>query len=118
MTYATELAFAVDTVRRAAKPALALFERTDLPVFDKPDGTIVTQADLDVNDLIVDAISTAYPDDAILSEEVPDDPSRLSNSRCWIVDPIDGTSHYARGDRDWSIMLALAVDGQAVVRGP
>ena len=115
MTYASELAFAVDTVRRAAKPALALFERPDLPVFDKPDGTIVTQADLDVNDLIVDAIAEAYPRDAILSEEGTDDPSRLNNARCWIVDPIDGTSHYERGDRDWSIMLALAVNGQAVV---
>ena len=115
MTYAAELAFAVDTVRRAANPALALFERPDLPVFDKPDGSIVTQADLDVNDLILDAIAAAYPDDAILSEEGPDDPDRLSNSRCWIVDPIDGTSHYERGDRDWSIMLALVVDGVAVV---
>ena len=115
MTYAAELAFALDTVRRAVKPALANFQRPDLPVFDKPDGSIVTQADLDVNDLIVEAIESAYPDDAILSEEGPDDPDRLSKSRCWIVDPIDGTSHFERGDRDWSIMLALAVDGQAVV---
>ena len=115
MTYADELAFAVDTVRRAAGPALALFERPDLPVFPKPDGSIVTQADYDVNDVIVEAIESAYPDDAILSEEGPDDPDRLGKSRCWIVDPIDGTSHYARGDRDWSIMLALAVDGRPVV---
>ena len=115
MTYTAELAFAVETVRRAAEPALAGFQRPDLPVFDKPDGSIVTQADLDVNDLIVDAITAAYPRDAILSEESPDDPDRLSNSRCWIVDPIDGTSHFERGDRDWSIMLALAVDGVAVV---
>ena len=115
MTYAAELAFAVDVVRRAAAPALASFERSDLPVFDKPDGSIVTQADLDVNDLIVEAIAATYPEDAILSEEGPDDPDRLSKSRCWIVDPIDGTSHFARGDRDWAIMLALAVDGVAVV---
>ena len=115
MTYAAELAFAVETVRRAAAPALANFLRPDLPVFDKPDGSIVTQADLDVNDVIVQAIASAYPDDAILSEEGPADPDRLNRSRCWIVDPIDGTSHFERGDRDWSIMLALAVDGQAVV---
>lgn len=115
MTYAAELAFAVDAVRRAAEPALAGFQRHDLPVFDKPDGSIVTQADLDVNDLLVDAISTAFPHDAILSEEGPDDPDRLNNPRCWIVDPIDGTSHFERGDRDWSIMLALAVDGVSVV---
>ena len=115
MNYTEELAFAVDTVRRAAVPALASFQRPDLPVFDKPDGSIVTQADLDVNDFIVEAIAACFPDDAILSEEGPDDPNRLSNSRCWIVDPIDGTSHFERGDRDWSIMLALAVDGVAVV---
>ena len=114
MSYSAELAFAVDIVRRAAEPALALFERPDLPVFDKRDGTIVTQADLDVNDVIVEAIAAAFPDDAILSEEGPNDPDRLGKSRCWIVDPIDGTSHFERGDRDWSIMLALAVSGQAV----
>ena len=112
MTYTAELAFAVEIVRRAAEPALALFERPDLPVFDKPDGSIVTQADYDVNDVIVEAIASAYPGDVILSEEGPDDPDRLSKSRCWIVDPIDGTSHFERGDRDWSIMLALAVDGR------
>ena len=115
MTYTAELAFAVDVVRRAAEPALANFQRPDLPVFPKPDGTIVTQADYDVNDVIVEAIASAYPDDAILSEEGPDDPDRLAKSRCWIVDPIDGTSHFERGDRDWSIMLALAVDGRPVV---
>ena len=115
MNYSAELDFAVDIVRRAAEPALANFERPDLPVFPKPDGTIVTQADYDVNDVIVEAIASAYPNDAILSEEGPDDPHRLSKSRCWIVDPIDGTSHFERGDRDWSIMLALAVDGRPVV---
>ncbi len=115
MNYAAELEFAVDVVRRAAEPALANFQRPDLPVFPKPDGSIVTQADYDVNDVIVEAISAAYPNDAILSEEGPDDPDRLGKSRCWIVDPIDGTSHYERGDRDWSIMLALADDGRPVV---
>ena len=115
MGYSDELGFAVDVVQKAAVPAMAAFGRSELSVFEKSDGTIVTQADLDVNTLIVEALQAAYSNDAILSEEGPQDPDMRGTSRCWIVDPIDGTTHFYRKERDWSIMLALAVDRHAVV---
>ncbi len=115
MTFAAELAFALGVVQRAAAPALAGFRRADLPESKKPDGSIVTQGDLDVNELIVRELRAGYPGDAILSEEGPQDAERLDARRCWTVDPIDGTSLYARKQRHWSIMLALVVDGAPVV---
>ena len=115
MGYPDDLSFAVDIVQQAAVPAMAAFGRYDLEFFEKSDGTIVTQGDLDVNALIVQAIQTAYPNDAVLSEEGPHDTDTSGKSRCWIVDPIDGTTHFYRKDRNWSIMLALAVDRHAVV---
>ena len=70
MSYSEELSFCVDVVRRAATPALAAFEMSDLPVSRKSDGTIVTKGDLDVNALIVESIRTQYPEDGLLSEEL------------------------------------------------
>ena len=48
------------------------------------------------------------PDDALLSEEGKDDPARLSASRVWIVDPLDGTREFGEpGRTDWAVHVAL-----------
>lgn len=52
------------------------------------------------------------PDDAVLSEEASDSLDRLSNSRVWIIDPLDGTREFAGGRQDWAVHIALVVDGQ------
>src|SRR5262249_58278253 len=53
------------------------------------------------------------PGDAVLSEEGADDPARLSASRVWIVDPLDGTREFGEpGRTDWAVHVALAIDGQ------
>ncbi len=60
------------------------------------------------NDLILGALASARPDDAVLSEEAADDPARLAASRVWIVDPLDGTREYGLDGRsDWAVHVAL-----------
>lgn len=71
----------------------------------------VTEADRRASELIVAKLSVAFPDDAILSEEAPDDGSRLRNRRVWMVDPIDGTKDFIRGDIGYAVMIGLAIDG-------
>ncbi len=45
--------------------------------------------------------------DAVLSEEGADDPARLSASRVWIVDPLDGTREFGEpGRTDWAVHVA------------
>ena len=61
-----------------------------LKVQIKSDGSPVTNADLEVNQIVHDALLTTFPGDAWLSEESPDNASRLQSSRVWILDPIDG----------------------------
>ena len=56
-------------------------------------------------------LSAARPDDAVLSEEAVDDPSRLEASRVWIIDPLDGTREYSEGRHDWAVHVALWEDG-------
>ena len=44
----------------------------------------------------------------MLSEEAPDDAARLSASRVWIVDPLDGTREFGEpGRTDWAVHVAL-----------
>jgi 3'(2'), 5'-bisphosphate nucleotidase len=68
-------------------------------------------ADQVANAFILTGLAEWRPDDAVLSEESPDDRQRLASRRCWIIDPLDGTREYAEGRPDWAVHVALAVDG-------
>jgi 3'(2'), 5'-bisphosphate nucleotidase len=68
-------------------------------------------ADQVANAFILTGLAEWRPDDAVLSEESPDDRKRLASRRCWVIDPLDGTREYAEGRPDWAVHVALAVDG-------
>lgn len=63
------------------------------------------------NEFLVHAIRAQRPDDGLLSEESKDTAERLSKSRVWIVDPVDGTREYGEERTDWAVHVALAIDG-------
>jgi 3'(2'), 5'-bisphosphate nucleotidase len=66
------------------------------------------------NQFLCHALREQRPDDALLSEEEKDNLERLAASRCWIVDPVDGTREYGEARTDWAVHVALAVDGAPV----
>src|SRR5208282_1338404 len=53
------------------------------------------------------------PEDGILGEEGASAESR--NGRRWIIDPIDGTRDYIRGNALWANLIALEADNEVVV---
>jgi 3'(2'), 5'-bisphosphate nucleotidase len=64
------------------------------------------------HELLLSRLREAHPDDAVLSEEGADDPSRLTADRVWIIDPLDGTREYGEPPRDdWAVHVALVIDG-------
>lgn len=67
--------------------------------------------DATANQFLCHALREQRPGDALLSEEEKDNSDRLSASRCWIVDPVDGTREYGEARADWAVHVALAVDG-------
>jgi 3'(2'), 5'-bisphosphate nucleotidase len=71
--------------------------------------------DREANALLVHALRELRPDDGLLSEEEKDSPVRLSKSRTWIVDPLDGTREYGEERSDWAVHVALAIDGAAAI---
>ena len=74
----------------------------------------VTEADIASNDLLHKRL--VEPGDGWLSEESENDPTRLAARRVWVVDPIDGTRAFIAGREDWSVSVALVVDGRPVAR--
>jgi myo-inositol-1(or 4)-monophosphatase len=85
--------------------------------WNKPDGSVLTEADLAVDAFLKAKICTTRPEDGWLSEETPDAPDRLSKSRLWIVDPIDGTRAFADAMRFWGIGVALIENGAPLLSG-
>jgi 3'(2'), 5'-bisphosphate nucleotidase len=63
------------------------------------------------NQFLVHALRQQRPDDGLLSEESKDTEERLSRSRVWIVDPVDGTREYGEERSDWAVHVGLAVNG-------
>ena len=64
------------------------------------------------NQFLVHALRQQRPDDGLLSEESKDTAERLEKSRCWIVDPVDGTREYGEARADWAVHVGLAIDGK------
>ena len=67
--------------------------------------------DATANQFLVHALREQRPDDGLLSEESKDTEERLSKSRVWIVDPVDGTREYGEERSDWAVHVGLAIDG-------
>jgi myo-inositol-1(or 4)-monophosphatase len=101
-------------VRQAGQQALKLAAE-GFETHIKKDRSPVTTADLAVNQILHEVLLTAFPHDAWLSEETPDDPRRLENKRVWIIDPIDGTKYFMRGVPQYAISVALVESHQPVV---
>jgi 3'(2'), 5'-bisphosphate nucleotidase len=72
----------------------------------------VTEADITASRIIVEQLAAAFPEDAILSEEEVDDAKRrMSKSRVWIIDPLDGTAGFVKKDGDFAVQIGLAIEG-------
>jgi 3'(2'), 5'-bisphosphate nucleotidase len=88
----------------------------DLPPSEaKVDGELVSAADRDADRLIRATLGRSFPDDALLTEETPDDGHRLETRRVWIVDPLDGTRDFLEGSSEFAVHIALVEDGRPLL---
>jgi histidinol-phosphatase len=78
----------------------------------KADGSVVTDADLEVERMLTAALASERPGDAVLGEELGGAPG---GARRWIIDPIDGTRNFIAGRPDWGVHIALQDGGNIVV---
>jgi len=98
--------------RRAGEIAMRYY-RTGIAYESKSDDSPVTQADRECEQFIARELERAFPDDGLLGEEGAQKPSR--SGRRWIIDPIDGTRDFVRGNPVWANLIGLEADGEVVV---
>jgi len=71
-------------------------------------GVLRSAGDRLSHEFLAAELARLRPSDAVLSEEGLDDPARLSATRVWIVDPLDGTREFGEtGRTDWAVHVAL-----------
>ncbi len=106
----------VIVIAREAGQAILGYYHQDLIVQQKPDHSPVTEADLAANRVIQTALSAAFPW-PILSEEstVPDFDIRQSWDLYWLVDPLDGTKEFIKGNDEFTVNIALIAQGQPIL---
>ncbi len=122
MTHELEVA---EEAARAGGVVAARFFRTGATVSTKESApgkassyNLVSEADLASERAIVAVIRKAFPDHAVLGEELHggDSPSSalLASEHLWIVDPIDGTSNFVHGIPHFGVSVAYYREGQPV----
>lgn len=101
----------------AAREILPRFRRTRSD--QKADGSLVTEADLAVQQRITEGMARLFPGVPLLGEEMTaTEQERLleaGDSPVWVLDPLDGTSNYACGYEGFAVSLALIQGGVPVL---
>ncbi len=99
----------------AKKEVLARFELVTAEI--KTDGSLLTEADTQMQIQTQAFLEKNWPEYAFLGEEstlAEQEKAMSSPQGCWILDPVDGTSNFAIGIPIYSISLALMVQGEIV----
>jgi len=106
-----ELNFAKDVALAAGKVMLKYFQ-VGMESHDKEDGSIVSVADEEINQFVINEVAKYYPEHSVQGEEGSTD----KHSRyVWVCDPIDGTVPFVKGLPVSVFSLALVIDGKPVV---
>ncbi len=90
------------------------FFRRPVKSWNKENASPVSEADILVDRYLAATLLGARPDYGWLSEETVDNPSRLGCERVFVVDPIDGTRGFLRGEDSWTVSLAVVENGVPV----
>lgn len=118
--YSAELAFAQEIADRAGRLLMERYERVERIDY-KSARDVVTEVDHLSEELILEAIRSRFPSDAILAEEsgehhaVKGEEATVLRGRTWVVDPLDGTINYANGIPYFCVSVGLVVDGRPSV---
>ena len=112
MSYERELEFARRVAVIAGENAIRI-RAAGISPETKPDDSPVTAADRDNERMLREQIEAEFPADGILGEEG----TRKAgpSGRRWVIDPIDGTRDFVRGNRFWCVLVALENAGESVV---
>ncbi len=98
-----------------ATKVLGMFTPGRIAAVQKRGGDPVTEADQTIDAMLREMLPRH--DEGWLSEETVDDTRRLSASRVWVVDPVDGTREFVDGIPEFCVSIGLVEDGIAIAGG-
>jgi len=104
---------AVDAARAAGELLLGELRGPRRIAYKGAPTNLVTEMDARAESLLLERLSSAFPEDGLLSEEAGTAAGR--SGRRWIVDPLDGTTNYAHGVPVFGVSIALEADGAVVL---
>ena len=85
----------------------------------KDDGSLVTEADVAMQQAMTHYLSEQWPQYALLGEEMTatEQQKILDENKqgLWVLDPLDGTTNFASGVPIFSVSLALLIDNEVVL---
>jgi 3'(2'), 5'-bisphosphate nucleotidase len=113
---ATDLGEALAEIVAAASDVILPLWKTELEVSAKADQSPVTEADRRGEALILKALARRFPGVPVISEEHASEfgtPEKIG-PRFFLVDPVDGTKAFVRGDPHFTVNIALIEHGQPV----
>jgi myo-inositol-1(or 4)-monophosphatase len=105
----------IDSALTAAFRLIEATPRSERTARYKPGRHLVTDIDLAISQLLREQLQ--QEGEGWLSEEDTDDGSRLSRGVTWVIDPLDGTREFVDIIPEWSISVAVTVDGEAIAGG-
>ena len=112
-TISPHLNIMIKASEKASKILIRDFgEIENLQVSNKGPYDFVTNADLKVENTIIDELKKAKPNYSILSEEKGFENNR--DSKTWIIDPIDGTINFLHGVPHFAISIALKENDEII----
>jgi len=103
----------IKIARVAGSIAMQFYDKK-YSIGEKENKTLVTEADIIINNFLIEKLSTYnYP---ILSEEGEDDFEKRKNAEfIWIIDPLDGTSDFINRTNEFSILIGLVKNNEPVL---
>ena len=114
----TDLSIIKNIVKQASVDEL-LPRYTQVAAEYKADGSLVTEADIAMQNSIAAALQEHYPDTILLSEEMSKEEQQQALTAgvpVWCLDPLDGTSNFAAGIPYFAVSLSL-IHHQNVIMG-
>lgn len=105
----------ISALKASGEELLKYFEKPLEAKIKESQSSIVTEADMKSNSLIIDIIGSKYPSHNILSEEsgFTDKNSKYT----WVIDPLDGTSNFASSLPWFGVLIALYENNIPVMGG-
>ena len=104
----------IDTFNNAGNLSLELRNK-GLKKKIKEDNTPVTNADIEVNKLLIEKISNLTPKIPIVSEETSSNKNKDNLENFWLIDPIDGTFDYINNKDEFTLNACLIINKEPAI---